>query len=82
MTTAFAHAAHGHPVASFRTQPFGALLALAAAGAFWGGLHVAIFGSRLGALGGRLLRPRAVMIAAGLLLAAWGYKVAVVRGML
>lgn len=58
MTTAVSLAARASPLASFKTQPFALLLALGAAVAFWGCLHVAVFGSRLGRLGGRLLRAR------------------------
>ncbi len=79
MTTAFSYATHGQPLTSLLTQPFGSALALAAAVAFWGGLHVCVFGSRINLIAERLLRPRSVMVTGGLLLAAWVYKVAVVR---
>jgi hypothetical protein len=81
MTTAFATAAHRDYWASLRVQPFGALLALFAAIAFWGGMHVAVFGSRLGVFGDRLLRPRSMMVAAVLFGLAWVYKIAAVRGL-
>lgn len=73
MTTAVSLAAHAHPWRAFVTQPFGALVALGAAVGFWGALHVALFGSRLGRIAGTLLRPRIVWIGAGLWAASWGY---------
>lgn len=79
MTTAFAHAAHRDLWTSIRVQPFGALMALGAAITFWGAVHVAVFGSRVGSLAVFLLRPRAVTLAGVLLLAAWLYKVLAVR---
>ncbi|HPO92340.1 MAG TPA: DUF2752 domain-containing protein [Phycisphaerales bacterium] len=80
MTTAFASAAHMQPGRSFIAQPMGALLALVAATGFWGALHVAVFGSRLGTLVGRALRPRLLWVIAGIWCASWVYKVLVVRG--
>lgn len=76
MTTAFSHAANGDLLASFTSQPFGSLLAVIAASAFWGGLHVAVTGSQLGRMYNVLLRNRSLWIAGGLLLAAWVYKLA------
>lgn len=73
MTTAFAAAAHGQWALSFRSQPFGMLLALAAAATFWGGLHVAVFGSRLGRMAARFLRPAVIWSVAALWAASWGY---------
>ncbi len=74
MTTAVSHAAHGHLWASFRVQPFGALIALSAAGAIFLGLHAAVMGSRAVAALEFLTRPRALWLLSGLVLAAWGYK--------
>lgn len=79
MTTAFAAAANGSYFASLRTQPFGFVLALAAAVSFWAGMHVACFGSRLWAVAGRLLAPRLAWGVAALLLGAWVYKIAVMK---
>jgi hypothetical protein len=81
MTTSFASAAHGRYLGSFATQPFGALLALSTAVAFWAGLHVAMFGSRLGAFADKLLRPRSVVVASVCCALAWLYKVLAVRGL-
>jgi len=74
MTTAFANAANGDLLASFTSQPFGALLAVVAASIFWAGLHIAVTGSHLGRMYSVLLRNRSIWIAGGLLLAAWVYK--------
>ncbi|RMH25002.1 MAG: DUF2752 domain-containing protein [Planctomycetota bacterium] len=76
MTTSFAYAAHGDLLGAVAAQPFGALLALMTAAAFWGGLHVAATGSMLGRLAGRLFTARAMWLAGGLALAAWAYKIA------
>jgi hypothetical protein len=76
MTTAFAAAAEGDLLTSLVTQPVGALLAVATAATFWIALHVAVFGSRLGQLCGRLWRPRWLWIFAGAWAASWAYKIA------
>lgn len=77
-TTAFAHAAGGSLLDSFLTQPFGAVLAvslamvvLVAGWSLWTGMPM----SGLGAV---LATRRAVLMWAGLLLAAWAYKIGVV----
>lgn len=75
MTTAFAAAAGRRPLQAFLIQPMGAILAVGAATVFWGSAHVALFGSRLGVLGGRLVRPKALWIFAALTAAAWVYKI-------
>jgi hypothetical protein len=79
MTTAFAHAAHASPIRSFLTQPAGFLLALGAAAAFWGGAFIAVTGSRLGHMFGRLLTPRGVVAGVLIFLAAWVYKLLTFR---
>ena len=73
MTTAFAHAAHAQPVRAFLTQPMGAILALGASVMVWGCLHVAMLGSRLGRVSGRLVRPRVLWSLVGVWGASWGY---------
>jgi hypothetical protein len=75
MTTSVSLAARGQPIRSFLSQPFGALIALGAAVGFWGGLHVAAFGSRLGRVAEPLLRPRTLWVMAGLATLAWVYKI-------
>ncbi len=77
MTTAFTHAAHGHFLAAVRAQPFGVLLSLAAAMAFWVGLIGACTGLRIASPFEVLLRPRWLWTLGALAAAAWGYKVAV-----
>jgi hypothetical protein len=54
----------------------GAALAFATATAFWPAALAAMFGFRMGPLGGILLRPAVVWTGLGLAVAAWGYKVA------
>ena len=76
MTTAFARAADGDFWGGLRAQPFGLLLALGAAAGFWGSLHVAATGSRLGEICGKLLVPRVMWSAVALAGAAWAYKFA------
>ncbi len=73
MTTAVTLAVHGNPLASLVTQPFGTLIALAAAVGFWVGLHVLIFDSRVGRPFAKLLRPKALWIIAALWGLSWGY---------
>lgn len=75
MTTSFALAADARPLEALRAQPMGALLSLVSAGVFWGALHVAATGSRLGSVAGRLLTGRTLWVVLGLTLAAWAYKV-------
>ena len=74
MTTAFSYAAHGRFISSFLAQPFGFVLAVAAAAGFWAALHIAATGSTVGRIYGKLLRPRVLWTLAGLALVAWAYK--------
>lgn len=76
MTTAFVHAARGELGSAFRTQPFGAFLAVALAGVFWISLTVAVGGARSGAACGKLLSPRILWLVAGLWAASWVYTLA------
>ena len=76
MTTSFAWAASGDLMQATLTQPFGALLALGTAGAFWIGLHIALTGSHAFQIVARtLLRPAVVWPAGVAFLASWGYKI-------
>lgn len=75
MTTAFAHAARGHLLDSFRAQPFGCLLAIATAATAWATLHVAATGSMLASAASRLLGARLLWLVGASLLLAWAYKV-------
>lgn len=77
-TTAFAHAADGSLLMSLMTQPFGAVLAIAMAMmtiiAGWS----AVSGMRLSPLGQVMSTKGFVLSWVVLLLAAWGYKAALV----
>lgn len=74
MTTAFAAVTHVQPRAAWLAQPFGAVLAVATTVFFWGGLHVAVFGSQLGRVLERLLAARVIWVVGAMLLASWAYK--------
>lgn len=76
MTTSFALAAKGRFWESFRTQPAGFLLAVATCVTFWAALHGAVYASRVDRLVFPLLQPRWLWTGAGILLAAWAYKIA------
>jgi len=82
MTTAFAFAAEGRFGAAFVSQPLGALLAVATTMSLLVGSFVAMTGSRVGTMLGRLWRPRTGWVIAGLIVAAWVFKVLVYKGML
>ncbi len=75
MTTAFAHAANGDLISSFRSQPMGTVLAVATSMAFWISGHVAAYGSNLGSAVAGLMGRRTLWTTLGLLIAAWVYKV-------
>lgn len=77
MTTSFAHAAEGEFAQAAAVQPFGALLSLGVAAAFWVSLHVALTGSRAGRMFLVLTRPRTLILLLALGFAAWMYKMAV-----
>ena len=74
MTTAFAHAAHLHPIRAFVTQPMGLVFAVGPAVGFWVALHVAITGSQLGRVCARMITPRRAWLLVSLLALAWAYK--------
>jgi hypothetical protein len=76
MTTAVSLAAHGRFLESLKAQPFGFLMAIAAAVAVWIGVHVAATGSHLGLLCGRMCTPRVLWAVAALAGLAWAYKFA------
>jgi hypothetical protein len=76
MTTAFSLLAHGRPLAAFRTQPAGLIIALASAGAILGCIAAAAIGRGPDALEERLLHSRRFVIAVLTLLGvAWVYKI-------
>ncbi len=76
MTTAFARAADGDLPHAFHAQPFGLLLAMGVAAAFWVGLYGCVTGSRVGELCGTMLRPKMLWGLAAVAAAAWAYKIA------
>lgn len=76
MTTSWAHAANLDVVSALRAQPLGAALALLTTVIFWGAVHVALTGSRLGAVGATMATPRALWVLGGLAALAWAYKLA------
>ena len=80
MTTAFAHAADGHLLASFLTQPLGFLLALGTAMALLLGSFVAVTAAPVHRPLAGLVRPRTGWLVLAMALAAWGYKVLSYRG--
>jgi hypothetical protein len=82
MTTAFAHAADGHLISSFLTQPMGFALALATAMALQIGLYIACTGSALGGVFARLLTRRTGWMVGLAFLASWVYKVLSYKGVL
>lgn len=73
MTTAFSHAADGDLVVAAATQPLGAVLAVATAAVFWGGVHAAVTGARVYRVAEPLMRGRGLVIVAGAFFAAWAY---------
>lgn len=81
MTTAYAHAADGQFLASFRTQPMGCVLALLTAMALIGGAYVAVTGCDVGWLARRAVGRR-LWWSLGLAFAlAWGYKILAHKGL-
>ena len=75
MTTAFAHAANGDLVSSFRAQPLGMVLAVGSSLGFWLAFHSAAFGSAIGPLVANRVGRRTLWISLTMLFVAWGYKV-------
>jgi len=75
MTTAFANATHGHLLDGFLSQPFGFLLALASAIAFWLGGYVAVTGSMAYKFVIVLWRPAFIWSLAVLAFLAWLFKI-------
>ncbi len=80
MTTSFAHAADGHLIRSFITQPMGCLLAVGTAAAFWVALYIVLTGSPIWRVFQSMWRPIVVWILGALLLGAWGYKIWAFKG--
>jgi len=81
-TTAFAHAADGRLLTSFRTQPFGCLLSVGTGMALLVGISVAVTGSRLGWIFTRLWGRGSGWLLGAMILLAWVYKVLSYKGLL
>ena len=75
MTTAFSFAAHGNLLESFRTQPLGALLAVATAMVVLVGGWTAVSGSMIAPFFSGLFGKRLLWVVVVLLLVAWAYKI-------
>lgn len=82
MTTAFAHAADGHLLASLLTQPLGFILALSTAMALLIGSYTAATGSRIAVELAALWTRRTTWLLIIFALVAWGYKILTFRGVL
>ncbi len=76
MTTAFANAAHGRYLSAWRAQPFGLVLCVAGAAAFWVGLIGAATGLRVAVPLAILFRPVWLWTIAATAGGAWAYKIA------
>ncbi len=79
-TTAFAAATHGRLFSALRTQPFGALAALATAMAVLVAGYIALTGADLKPWLGGLASIHAVWGIAALIVVSWLYKIAQTAG--
>ena len=76
MTTAFSHFANGSPLAAFRVQPAGLIIALASIVTSLACVAAAVFGRAPDALEERILHSRAALVITLTVLgAAWVYKI-------
>jgi hypothetical protein len=82
MTTAFAHAADGHLLASFLAQPMGCVLAVATAMALLLGMHAALTGSAAVGAMSRLWGRRTGWWLGAFIVIAWVYKIIAYKGLL
>ena len=82
MTTAFAHAANGNLIASFLTQPMGALLAVVTAMTLIVSVYIVATGSKIASVFGQFLGRSTIWYSAGFAALAWGYKILSHRGMI
>lgn len=74
MTTSFALAADGKLISAFQAQPFGALLAVAAAVTLLLTAYAAVSGLNLVPLLGLVFNTPVLVTLGALLIAGWGYK--------
>jgi hypothetical protein len=82
MTTSFSHAANGDLWASFTTQPAGMVLALFTAVVLVLSTYGLVTGVSLGPIFDRIWRPWTFIGFGLFFLAAWGYKILAVKGMI
>ena len=80
MTTAFAHAADGHLLRSFMTQPAGAVVALATAATLLASLWVAVSGASVTPFLRVFAGSRCWWLGGALLLGGWAWKIARFKG--
>jgi hypothetical protein len=80
MTTAFAHAADGNVLASFTTQPAGAVFAIGTAMVSLISGYTLVMGISLVPIGRFCWRPKVIIGLIVLVLVAWGYKMLVWQG--
>jgi len=80
MTTSFAHAVRGELITAIHTQPAGAMMAIATAGAVLIGLYSACTGVSFGPMLRPLSSPKPLLFAGFVFLAAWAYKIFVILG--
>lgn len=78
-TTSFALFARGQWWASAWNQPAGFVLALLTAMAVWAGAYAAATGARVHLLAANLASPGRVVVAAGAVLLAWAWKIALMK---
>ena len=76
MTTSFAYLVHGHPWQSFVNQPFGMILCVGTAAAFWGGLYVATTGRAAYRILNAVPAKFHVIVWPTLAIVAWAWKIA------
>ena len=76
MTTSFAHLVRWQVIASFVAQPFGMVLCVLTAAAFWSALYVAVTGKPSYRLLNTIPQRTHLMIWIPLALAAWAWKIA------
>lgn len=82
MTTAFAYAAKGRLIESFLAQPMGCLLAVATGMALVGSLWTLATGRTVWPVYERMWNARAAWMLGIIALLAWGYKAALMRGLM
>ena len=75
MTTSFAHAASGDFASSWAAHPLAAVLVVGTSVVFWGGLHAAVSGGRIGALALQAVNGKTLALLGVMGLAAWVYKI-------